>query len=229
MAFTPKEPLNIAAVGGDGKQTGFTKIKNEFAWLYGTILSGLFSSTTGHKHTGAVNDSPQIGTSGIEDESITTEKLATDIVSPTATVATFAKGVPIGFIGIWSGSVANIANIDSRYGTWKICDGTNGTVDLRDKFIVGAGNGYVVGATGGENFHELSIAEMPSHNHINSIYANLLRPPYVGSITGSDTSGSGSEQAVGAGDSQQMLSVGGGNGHENRPPYYALCYIQRTA
>src|SRR3990172_420875 len=41
-------------------------------------------------------------------------------------------GVPIGGIIMWSGTVATIP------ATWQICDGTNGTPDLRDKFVVGA-------------------------------------------------------------------------------------------
>ncbi|WP_186077154.1 phage tail protein [Burkholderia gladioli] len=44
------------------------------------------------------------------------------------------------------------------------------------------------------------------HNHANGIYSRLLRPPYGGSLTGSDTNGSGSEQAVGGGDSADIAS-----------------------
>jgi hypothetical protein len=82
MSFEPKYPLTITAVGGDGKQSGFTKILNEFSWLYGTILSGLFSPSTGHGHTGATNDGKLISTAGIADEAITTAKFATDAVCP---------------------------------------------------------------------------------------------------------------------------------------------------
>lgn len=41
----------------------------------------------------------------------------------------------------------------------------NGTPDLRDRFIVGVGNNYVAGTTGGEATHVLSVAELPNHNH----------------------------------------------------------------
>jgi hypothetical protein len=218
MAFTPKEPLNISAVGGDGKQTGFTKIKNEFAWLYATILSGLFSTTTGHKHTGSTNDAPKIGTSGIEPGSITTDLLAGDIVSPVATEATFAKGVPVGFIGMWSGSVANIPNIDPRYGTWKICDGTNGTIDLRNKFVVGAGSTYAVGSTGGEASHVLTIPEIPAHTHT-----------FPAGIDTGDVGGGGQPYLNQSAGTTTTSSIGGGTAHNNLPPYYALCYIQRIS
>jgi hypothetical protein len=48
-----------------------------------------------------------------------------------------------GMILLWSGSVGSIPS------GWVLCDGANSTPDLRDKFIVGAGSTYAVGATGG--------------------------------------------------------------------------------
>ena len=55
---------------------------------------------------------------------------------------------------------------------WAICDGSNGTPDLRARFIVGAGNGsgagnsnYSVNNTGGAESVTLSTAQLPSHNH----------------------------------------------------------------
>lgn len=75
-------------------------------------------------------------------------------------------GVPSGFIGMWSGSIASIP------GGWALCDGTNGTPNLKDRFVVGAGGAYGVGATGGASSfsgstdgHALTVLEMPSHNH----------------------------------------------------------------
>jgi hypothetical protein len=54
-----------------------------------------------------------------------------------------AVGVPSGFIGMWSGGTEQIP------AGWLLCDGENGTPDLRDRFIVGAGTTYAVGDTGG--------------------------------------------------------------------------------
>jgi hypothetical protein len=55
---------------------------------------------------------------------------------------------------------------------WAICDGTNGTPDLRDRFIVGAGNTYALSDSGGSasqtitvDAHVLSTSEMPAHSH----------------------------------------------------------------
>ena len=51
--------------------------------------------------------------------------------------------IPVGLISLWSGTGTNIPS------GWKLCDGHNGTPDLRDRFVVGAGSTYAVGATGG--------------------------------------------------------------------------------
>ena len=61
--------------------------------------------------------------------------------------------IPSGLICMWSGAIANIPS------GWHLCDGTNNTPDLRDRFIVGAGNSYNVGATGGANSRSVTIAD----------------------------------------------------------------------
>jgi microcystin-dependent protein len=68
-------------------------------------------------------------------------------------------GVPSGAILAWSGSIANIP------AGFVICDGTNSTPDLRDRFIVGAGTTYAVDATGGANTVALTAAEIAGHTH----------------------------------------------------------------
>ena len=66
---------------------------------------------------------------------------------------------PSGLIVLWSGSLTDIPS------GWSLCDGEDGTPDLRDRFVVGAGDGYAVDATGGEEQVSLSSSEMPSHSH----------------------------------------------------------------
>ena len=71
--------------------------------------------------------------------------------------------VPAGGIIMWSGSTASIPS------GWAICDGNNGTPDLRDRFVVGAGSTYGVNATGGSAnavliAHSHSITD-PGHDH----------------------------------------------------------------
>jgi microcystin-dependent protein len=67
--------------------------------------------------------------------------------------------IPTGAILLWSGSVASIPS------GFVICDGTNSTPDLRDRFIVGAGNTYAVDATGGANTVALAEANLAAHTH----------------------------------------------------------------
>lgn len=71
----------------------------------------------------------------------------------------FAGLFPSGLICMWSGAVVAIPT------GWNLCDGTNGTPDLRGKFILGAGGDYGPGDAGGEATHVLTEAEMPSHSH----------------------------------------------------------------
>jgi hypothetical protein len=53
---------------------------------------------------------------------------------------------------MWSGSIASIP------AGWALCNGSNGTPDLRDRFVVGAGNTLAVGATGGSTTPAISIS-----------------------------------------------------------------------
>jgi len=63
--------------------------------------------------------------------------------------------VPVGGISMFSGDAANLP------ANWAICDGSNGTPDLRDRFIVGASDTKALGSTGGRN----AITEVPAHTH----------------------------------------------------------------
>ena len=67
--------------------------------------------------------------------------------------------VPSGGIILWSGSTGSIPS------GWFLCDGSNGTPDLRNRFVVGAGSSYAVGATGGADSVTLSTSQIPSHSH----------------------------------------------------------------
>lgn len=82
--------------------------------------------------------------------------------------------VPIGGIILWSGSVASIP------ANWQICDGTNSTPDLRNSFVIGAGDTYAVDATGGSTTKDLSHTHGPgtlatdtqaNHTHGDGSYA----------------------------------------------------------
>lgn len=65
---------------------------------------------------------------------------------------------PKGFIAMWFGAANAVPD------GWGICDGTKGTPNLTDKFVMGAGTA-AVGATGGANSLTLTEAQMPAHSH----------------------------------------------------------------
>jgi microcystin-dependent protein len=126
-----------------------------------------------------------------------------------------STGVPSGVITMWSGTTSDIPS------GWTLCDGTDSTPDLTDRFVVGAGGQYSAGDTGGSDTVQLSESEMPSHTHIQTAWN--------GGATG-DTFSTNYEY-VSANDIQatesSTQSAGGDNAHENRPPYYALAYIMK--
>lgn len=77
----------------------------------------------------------------------------------TATQAQINTPIPTGVIVMWSGSVNSIPS------GWYLCNGSNGTPNLTDRFIVGAGSAYAVGVTGGANEVTLSATQIPAHTH----------------------------------------------------------------
>ena len=129
---------------------------------------------------------------------------------------------PVGVIILWSGAVDNIPS------GWALCDGqtVNGhkTPDLRNRFVVGAGDQYAVNATGGEEKHTLTIGELPAHSHSYQFKGADLKGAWDGDNYFYDASGHYS----GNGNTRYTDNAGGGGAHENRPPYYALCYIMRV-
>jgi len=98
-------------------------------------------------------------------------KVGSEILSPRLEVASpgyafrssATDALPRGTIIMWSGSVAQIPS------GWALCDGKNGTPDLRGRFIVGydaADSDYAaIGSTGGEKKHTLTKEELPPHGH----------------------------------------------------------------
>jgi len=165
-------------------------------------------------------------------------KVSSGIVTATKFVGNGADltgivSIPTGVIVMWSGTT-----IPSG---WALCDGTNSTPDLRNRFIVGANDASKTGITtqtgpgfnvttgaiddtyepgdiGGEVAHKLTVAEMPQHNHTDS---------YNVASQGQDQAGSGSGDNDNVGQTNTG-NKGGDNFHENRPPYYALAFIMKT-
>ena len=131
-------------------------------------------------------------------------------------------GVPQGTIIPWYGNLNNIPD------GFALCNGQNGTPDLRDRFLVGAGSSYTLGSIGGEAFHVLTVDELANHTHYQAtnngveqekgrevgynLHAYFPDIPAQGYDYGDSV---GPVLVSGAGNSQP---------HENRPPYFAVYY-----
>lgn len=164
---------------------------------------------------------------------------------------------PIGSIQMWSGAIPNIPL------GWKLCDGNNGTPNLINRFVVGAGGNYNVGDVGGLDSVVLTAGQMASHSHngttqISGSHNHTISINQSGSHTHSghvaeasgDWRGGGNNSApnstsypgnvstsglhthtaniAAAGNHNHTFTtdaVGNNEAHENRPPYFALCYI----
>jgi len=94
--------------------------------------------------------------------------LAWDNSSSKWTNQTPGGGIPAGGIIMWSGSVANIPS------GWYLCNGSYGTPDLRDRFVIGAGSSYNPGASGGATSVTLSTSNMPSHSHTGASHSHTI-------------------------------------------------------
>ena len=129
---------------------------------------------------------------------------------------------PIGSIFL---SISNINPSTFFGGRWE---------QIKDRFLLCAGNNYTAGNTGGEANHTLSIFEMPSHNHgqVKGSYS----PHYVIGIRG-DGGGGGNNTAMPSSMSYQnntysgnyMDNVGGGQAHNNMPPYLVVYAWKRVS
>jgi len=135
--------------------------------------------------------------------------------------------VPKGGIIAFSGTEAEVASL-APY--WYICDGTNNTPDLRGRFILGSGTNissnetYIVGQIGGSSEKNITIDNMPPHNH------ELL----MGQEGPSAHDSTGYNEltlkpvAPGSGNTTVVNTSGSGIPMNIMPPYYTLVYIMRA-
>lgn len=119
---------------------------------------------------------------------------------------------PVGSIYI----AVNAANPSTLFGgTWE---------QLKDRFLLAAGDTYKAGSTGGEATHTLTVDEMPNHSH------------GIALASASSTNGTAYAQRIEAystntqmGQSAANEAVGGSQPHNNMPPYLTVYMWERTA
>lgn len=164
-------------------------------------------------------------TNWVTGDKITAEKLnkiEAELSRLSGLVGATDDNIPAGMIAIWSGTLNDVPT------GWVICDGENGTPDLRDKFVLGAGESHLIGETGGEEEVTLTTAQMPQHNHnwvfntpsdAGNQYGTVRDVVTVSQVTTSQIYTTNSSAIVNRGSSQP---------HPNMPPYYTLLYIMKT-
>lgn len=145
-----------------------------------------------------------------------------------------------------AGAVQNLGILDIVYPIGSIYVSTNSTspaalfggtwTQIKDRFLLGAGDSYTNGSTGGKATHTLTINEMPNHDHTVRTTRTESYPAYWHSThTGSTDSSKGWAYLSTAGSANSGVGslyvekVGGGAAHDNMPPYLAVYIWQRTA
>lgn len=149
------------------------------------------------------------------------------------TIPAASSTLPAGMILLWSGAIGSIPT------GYYLCDGNNGTPDLRNRFIVGAGNTYSVNQTGGSadaivvsHTHtatSTSTVTDPGHNHTVSASSG---PPYNAggnAVFGPATNTtSTATTGVTVATATTNATAGTSGTGANLPPYYALAYIMKS-
>jgi microcystin-dependent protein len=155
---------------------------------------------------------------------------------------TSGTSIPTGLISLWSGSIGSIPT------GWNLCDGSNGTPNLTDRFIVGAGSSYAVNGTGGASSATLVTGNLPSHTHTATSvvtdpgHFHNSGVPSDYNVYGTASIGSTNQKAgtatttttpitntvtTGITVATTNASVGSGTSFSILNPYYALAYIMK--
>jgi hypothetical protein len=132
----------------------------------------------------------------------------------TSTPTQLNNPIPQGSIILWSGAVANIP---PGYG---LCDGTQGTPDLRGNFVIGAGGTYAVGSVGGS----LTSGYGGSHTHTENQATAVLTSSSLVVAAGVGASALSNVTAQGH---VHTINEVGDHTHSCIPPYLALAYIMK--
>lgn len=142
-----------------------------------------------------------------------------------------------GMIMLWSGAANAIPS------GWLLCNGSNNTPDLRNRFVVGAGSTYAVGATGGSadaivvsHTHTATSAVTDNghfHTYQTGYQTNVTIQGSNGNFGGGtpdDTSHiyNSETKTTGISVATTVASTGSSGTNANLPPYYALCYIMKA-
>jgi hypothetical protein len=218
--FTAKDGL---PTGNSGKIVKGAEIDTELTAIASAI------SSKADTNSPALTGTPTAPTASA---ATNTTQVATTAFVQTALASAFSTGM----IMMWSGTIATIP------AGWVLCNGSNSTPDLRNRFVIGAhsdtaGVAYttVTGSntqTGGtkdaivvSHTHTASVSD-PGHAHSYNqpVQSNAANPP---GASGSQASATTTGTAV-TNISVTNASTGSSGTDQNLPPYYALAFIMKT-
>lgn len=143
--------------------------------------------------------------------------------APSTPSFTLADVYPVGSVYM---SVNSVSPDNLFGGTWE---------RLKDTFLLAAGDTYEAGSEGGEATHTLTIEEMPSHSHVERVpVQGVGYKHWTGgtAIKESETVYRIPTSSLDSLSSAAVLSTetsGGGQPHNNMPPYIAVYMWKRTA
>jgi len=217
----PPEHAGYAFYGNGGDaDSGLYSLKDGNVSLFanGQEIVTVLGNHVGINKTSPTVDLDVAGTVNATTVNATTVKATT----VNGTTITGYGTIPVGGIIMWSGAVSSIPD------GWVLCDGNNGRPNLKNRFVVGAGDSYSVNATGGSPTASLSVGNLPAHSHSYTTINYEMSPWPI------DHQNSGDRENMNIiGRSQQTKTdntdnTGSGSAFGILPPYYALAYIMRT-
>lgn len=144
--------------------------------------------------------------------------------------------IPSGLICMWSGSTPPDG--------WALCDGENGTPDLRGRFVLGESTSHALGSKGGSETVSLNNNNLPPHDHVENLL-DTSKNVFATRVYGSNKSGGPGGYATAGGIENSALNVSYNSStnllsviktlpnsttntpHNNMPPYYTLAYIMK--
>ena len=221
--FTAKDAL---PTGNSGKIVKGTEIDTELTAVASAI------SSKADLNSPALTGTPTAPTAS---SGTNTTQVAT-------TAFVIANAIPSGLISMWSGTIASIPT------GWVLCNGSNSTPDLRNKFIIGAHSdtaGVAYTTVTGSNTTTGGTKDAIVVSHTHTATSAVTDPGHVHTFTNYSNAGGASDTPI-IGSSNTLTTVstnsavtgisvattnsteGSSGTNQNLPPYYALAFIMKT-
>ena len=201
---------------------------------FDTNGTGTSVATSTHTHTETISSTPNTANSGNATSTGTSGSAATDppyrkLVALKNTSG--ADAVAVRAIALWLGTLASIPS------PWVLCDGSNGTPDMRDKMLVGGATDFTdVGTSGGATTHGHTSfsthTHTVSHTHNVTITADGGGANNQGFGTNQPTAGHTHSPAVASGAASSTTSGSTAEAvtsNTSYPPYRTVAFIQMQA